>query len=303
MNNTSSPINEEAARRAKSANSLSDYTPGSATAEYNRYVEEATEIAEWQKGRVDPMYHEKIDSLLAAYCRKLAANMNQGFAIDSRVPSVLIAGPSNFPVRQKEKQNQARRRNMEEYRYIQGLLEKIKSVGMGGISSDDPNALPKLKEKLEALEQSQETMKAVNAYYRKHKTLDGCPHLSEDAVNRLKADMVRNWRGANARPFEAYALTNNNANIHRVQDRIKSMERAQEKPAEGWAFDGGEVVINREINRLQILFDEKPDEVMRSALKCNGFKWAPSQKAWQRQLTDNALYAMKQIGALIPVKD
>lgn len=51
------------------------------------------------------MYHEKIDSLLDTYARKLAANMNKGYEIDARVPSILIAGGSNFPTRKKEKQN------------------------------------------------------------------------------------------------------------------------------------------------------------------------------------------------------
>ena len=109
------PINEGAARRAKEMNSFSDYKEGSATAEYRAMVDKAAAIAEQQKSRVDPMYHEKIDHLLDTYARKLAENMNQGFAIDARVPSVLIAGPSNFPVGKKEKQNRARDSNMEEW--------------------------------------------------------------------------------------------------------------------------------------------------------------------------------------------
>lgn len=104
-------------------NSFSDYKEGSATAEYRAMVDKAAAVAEKQKSRVDPMYHEKIDHLLDTYARKLAENMNQGFAIDARVPSVLIAGPSNFPVGKKEKQNRARDSNMEEWRYIQGLLD------------------------------------------------------------------------------------------------------------------------------------------------------------------------------------
>ena len=117
------PINETAARRAKEMNSFSDYREGSATAEYRAMVDKAAAVAEHQKTRVDPMYHEKIDHLLDTYARKLAENMNQGFAIDARVPSVMIAGPANFPVRQKEKQNRARDGNMEEWRHIQGLLD------------------------------------------------------------------------------------------------------------------------------------------------------------------------------------
>ncbi len=55
------PINEEAARRAKDANSFSDYVPGSATAEYRQMVDKAAELAERQKRRVDTEYHTKID--------------------------------------------------------------------------------------------------------------------------------------------------------------------------------------------------------------------------------------------------
>jgi hypothetical protein len=47
--------------------------------------------------------------------------------------------------------------------------------------------------------------------------------------------------------------------------------------------------------RLQLLFDGKPDEKTRSVLKSNGFKWAPSQNAWQRQLTENAKYSLQRI--------
>ena len=43
------PINEAAARRAKDANSFSDYKQGSATAEYRHYVDEAMQLAERQK--------------------------------------------------------------------------------------------------------------------------------------------------------------------------------------------------------------------------------------------------------------
>jgi len=290
-------IDEAAARRAKEANSFYDYKEGSATTEYHRMVDEAKEIAERQKRRVDPMHHAKIDRLLARYCGRLAANFNKGFEIDARVPSVMIAGPSNFPVRKKEKQNAARDRNMEDYRDVQGILDKIRGVGMGGISSDDPNAVGKLREKLESLESSQTTMKAVNAYYRKHGTLDGCPGLNEDTLMKLKASMGRDWR-KNPKPFESYALSNNSAEIRRIKKRIEGLERSADNPADGWDFDGGKVVINKEVNRLQIIFDEKPGDDLRAELKRNGFRWAPSQNAWQRQYTANAIYAIKRIKSI-----
>ena len=293
-------INEAAAKRAKDMNSFSDYKQGSATAEYRHYVDEAVQLAERQKQRVDPMYHEKIDSLLDTYARKLAANMNKGYEIDARVPSILIAGGSNFPTRKKEKQNAARDSNYREWQDIQGLLDKIRSTGMGGISADDPQAVQKLEKKLESLEKSQETMKAVNAYYRKHKTLDGCPHLLPEQLEKLKADMASSWHLGD-KPFATWALSNNSAEIRRVKDRIKSLSQQKEIGFVGWEFDGGKVEANTEANRLQIFFEDKPDEATREALKSNGFRWSPKAGAWQRQLTSNAYYAADYVKAIAPL--
>ena len=293
-------INEGAARRAKEMNSFSDYKPGSATAEYRHYVDKAFALAQEQKKRVDPMYHEKIDSLLDTYARKLAANMNHGYEIDARVPSILIAGGSNFPVRQKEKQNAARDSNMQEWQYIQGLLDKIRSTGMGGIRQDDPQAIPKLQKKLAGLEKAQETMKAVNAYYRKHGTLDGCPHLSPESLENLKADMASGWH-YEKKPFQSWELSNNNAEIRRVRQRIESLTRANEVAYVGWEFDGGHVEANREQGRLQVFFDGKPEADARQQLKEHGFRWAPSVGAWQRLLNDNAYYASDRIACIQPL--
>ena len=293
-------INESAARRANDMNSFSDYKPGSATAEYRQMVDKAVEIAERQKKRVDPMYHEKIDSLVDTYARKLAENMNSSFSIEARVPSILIAGGSNFPVRKKEKQNAARDRNMEEWNDIQGLLDKIRSTGMGGISADDPQAIQKLEAKLEKLQSAQDTMKAVNAYYRKHKTLDGCPNLSAERIESMKADMSSQWH-IEDKPYPSWALSNNNAEIRRIKGRIAELTRKQETAYAGWEFDGGTVEANREDNRLQIYFEEKPDEKTRETLKENGFRWSPKAGAWQRQLNDNAIYAADRLSCIKPL--
>ena len=280
--------------------SFSDYVPGSATASYRQAVDKAAEIAEQQKRMVDPIHHEKIDRLLDTYARRLAENMNQGYAITARVPSILIAGGSNFPVRQKEKQNRAADTNMAEWRQIQGLLDKIRGTGRGGISADDPEAVQKLKSKLAGLEQEQERMKAVNAYYRKHKTLDGCPQLTPDEVERRKAAMARSWR-ADPHPYESYLLTNNNANIRQTKKRIEELSAKKETEFEGWSFEGGEVKMDLQANRLQVFFHEKPDRDTCSAMRHGGFRWAPSVGAWQRQLTNNAIWTATHMDCLRPL--
>ena len=282
------PISEEAARRANDLNSYRDYKPGSATASYQAQVDAAYQLAEEQKQKVDPMYHEKIDYLADLYARKLAENLNQAHAIDTRVPSILVAGGSNFPVQKKHKQNAARDKNMGEYQHIQGLLDKIRSTGTAGISADDRQAVEKLEAKLEGLKADQEHMKAVNAYYRKHKTLEGCPGLTDEGIAKLRASMERDWR-KDPVPYPSFHLSNNNANIRRVQQRIDDLKNRGDFV--GWEFPGGRAEINEGENRLQLFFDEKPTEEQRQELKHNGFKWAPSQGAWQRQLNRNAIFA------------
>lgn len=293
-------INEEAARRANDMNSFRDYKAGSATAEYRRMVDAATELAERQKQRVDPMYHEKIDRLLETYCRKLAENMNASYSIEARCPSILISGGGNFPVRKKEKQNAARDRNLEEWNYIQGLLDKIRSVGTGGISSDDPQAVEKLEAKLATLEKHQEMMKAANAAIRMKDPAKGDAKLAElgytpEDIAKLRAPDFCGRIG-----YPAYELQNNNANIRRIRGRIAELKKRTENTPEGWEFDGGRVVVNTAENRLQIIFDGKPNADIRTELKGEGFRWAPSQGAWQRQLTDNAMRAARRLKCIAP---
>ena len=212
-----------------------------------------------------------------------------------------IAGGSNFPVAKKHKQNAARDRNMQEWQDVQGILDKIRSTGMGGISADDPQAVAKLEAKLAKLEAAQETMKAVNAYYRKHKTLDGCPHLTPEQIDKLKADMAQSWHLDKSRPYQSFVLSNNNAEIRRIRARIEQVRQHEDTQFAGWEFDGGRVEANKADNRLQIFFDGKPDEGTRDELKANGFRWAPSVGAWQRQLNMNAYRAAEHISCIQPV--
>lgn len=293
-------INEEAARRANDMNSFRDYKAGSATAEYRRMVDAATELAERQKQRVDPMYHEKIDRLLETYCRKLAENMNASYSIEARCPSILISGGGNFPVRKKEKQNAARDRNLEEWNYIQGLLDKIRSVGTGGISSDDPQAVEKLEAKLAALEKHQEMMKTANAAIRMKDPAKGDAKLAELGYTPEDIAKLREPDFCGRIGYPAYALQNNNANIRRIRGRIAELKKRTESTPEGWEFDGGRVVVNTTENRLQVIFDGKPDADVRTELKGEGFRWAPSQGAWQRQLTDNAMRAARRLKCIAP---
>ena len=166
---------------------------------------------------------------------------------------------------------------------------------------DDPQAAAKLEAKLVKLESAQETMKAVNAYFRKNKTLEGCPSLTPEQITKLQQEMSQSWHLDKSRPYPAYMLSNNNAEIRRIRGRIEQVRQHEETNFAGWEFDGGRVEANKADNRLQVFFDGKPDEAARDELKANGFRWAPSVGAWQRQLNKNAYYAAGYISCIQPI--
>lgn len=95
--------------------------------------------------------------------------------------------------------------------------------------------------------------------------------------------------------YPAYLLSNNNANIRRLEERIKSLQATKSKGTKESENQFFKVVENTENMRLQLFFEGKPEQEVREVLKSNGFKWAPSQGAWQRQLTANAKYALKSV--------
>ena len=117
-------INEDAARQAKAMWSHSDYVMGSKTEEYKKAVDEAYDLVDKIKDQ-RPKQAEKAENIARRYAKKLADNYNKGFRIELMCPSILISGAGNFPVKKKEKQNEARDRNLKEYNQILGYIDKI----------------------------------------------------------------------------------------------------------------------------------------------------------------------------------
>lgn len=286
-------IDEATAKLSHDMMSMSDYVSGSKTAEYRAYVDRAAALAAREKDR-KPEYAEAIDGLLDRYARKLADWINTESRIGAMCPSVMISGGSNFPVRKKEKQNVRMDAHMKKYAEIEKIVDRIKSIGTGGISASDANALVKLETKLEKLKELQERMKRVNVYFRKNKTLDGCDLLTEEQIEKITENMSRFHCII---PIAPYELSCNNAEIHRIEKRIeeiKSIKAAGDTSVEVEDVDGLKIVEDTSLMRIQLVFDGKPDEEVRSILKANGFRWAPSQQAWQRQLNANGKYAARR---------
>jgi len=169
------------------------------------------------------------------------------------------------------------------------------------ISSSDPNALEKLSAKLEGCEKRQTFMKEINAYFRKFGTCKGCPGVPDEMAAKIDAKIESSSYAWDKQPFSSYELTNNNSEIKRIKQRINELERHREVGFVGWKFEGGEAVVNNGLNRLQLVFDERPSSEQCGILKRKGFHWSPRESAWQRQLNDNAIYAVNYIDFVKPL--
>ena len=301
-------IDEETARNAHYCVHMSDYKPGSATAEYRRAVDKAAALVEAKKARVSPFYHDKLDALLDRYARRLAEWTNDYNRNQASYPSQFISGASGYNMRKQEKKMSRQGTLWNEYDEIKAILNKIEAVGSGPVNLADPHAREMLADQLQKLQNKLDESKALNAYYRKHKSFDGFPGMSAEAAAKLTASFADTkercpWVKS---PVPDYELASLHGKIKRVQDRLDELDkRAQhaEQTADSTKFPGGEIVRNLEADRLQILFDEKPDEDTRAALKQNGFRWSPRYSAWQRQLTPNAEAAARRALGIETMQD
>lgn len=197
------------------------------------------------------------------------------------------------------------RKSIELSNAAKRAAERAAAVGTGGISADDPDAVMLLHRKVEKLQAVQDRMKALNAVIRKHakKGPDAqVAALVENGLSEAQARKLIQPDFCGRIGFADYELTNNNANIRRIEQRIKQLERAmvREVKPERWSVDGTEcdVVADKDENRLRLLFDGKPSADLRDKLKRNGWKWSPSNGAWQRFLhTANLRWLRGAIGA------
>ena len=301
--------------------SFSSYQQGSATSSYNASVDQfdknVNELIQryGNNATLTDKDWEEVYSIADRYAPNLEKYTDETNRNEASYPSWFISGPARYNTKKNEAlmsrsralyENNADRINPDDNVY----LKKIKSIlTNASIKSNDDAATAKLQDKYDKLKAELENGKAMNAYFRKNKTLVGFPGISEQSA---KAFDRANASGDyfSRQPFMSYRLQNGNAELHRIQARIDTLNKAKAQAeaakanphaaAEATAakypkVDGVEVQENAEEMRVQLRFPGKPDEQTRSLLKSHGFRWSPTQGAWQRQLNGNGTYAARQV--------
>jgi Domain of unknown function (DUF3560) len=171
-------------------------------------------------------------------------------------------------------------------KYYEEKAEAIESNQ--AIFSDDPDAIEKLKEKIAAAVDRQDFMKAGNKIVKSKKL------TIEQKIEQLKtaghSAMILQPDFCGRVGYADYELTNNNANIRRMKQRLEQLEKALTNAVEVGdteeEYPDLDLIVRhaRTINRIQLIFSGKPSVQIRNLLKSHGFRWAPSEGAWQRHL-------------------
>jgi len=196
---------------------------------------------------------------------------------------ILVGHHSERPMRNMIARNHARiDRGFEEINRAREFDRRADAVGTGGVSQDDPNAIAKLKVKLAEFQAEKTRWQAIIKAMRASVKHPG----ALDLLNLTEGEL----RTIEHCPWYAQRLSPNfNANIRRVEKRIaeleaKSQEIGRPDKVESW----GKLTENKEINRLQFIFPGKPSDTIISMLKASGFRWSPSEKAWQSFLNNRS---------------
>jgi len=218
------------ARIAHSMNSMGEFRSEEVEQGYSGEVagivdlgeERKKQLLERNQGIEVLLEIEEIDRLVSSYKSRLLSWYNKGFAIESRCPSVLISGPSNFPIKKKEKQNSMRDKHMEDYADIKHIADRIRAVG-SSIKGTDANAAGKLRQKIAKLKGEQAYMKAANAFYRKNGTMAGFRDITADEAQRLDAEIIGacSWERV---PYPSWKLSGVNNGIKQAEIRLQDIE-------------------------------------------------------------------------------
>jgi hypothetical protein len=247
----------------------------------------------------EPLLRAALEQYRQGYLKRLNARL----AAKGRCLSTMITGPSNFNHRRNQKANDTEhRRTTELIEWREKALKRLNrdfnpvAIARRPIRSDEDDAIEQLQAKIDAAQSDQDFMKAANRIVKSKKLSidDKIAKFAELGVSEVTArKFSEEPNGHGSYGFAPYQLTNNNANIKRMKNRIATLRAEAVRPEaeDRQATIGGApvtIIENRDENRLQLVFDGKPPAKIRKTLKSNGFRWAPSQDAWQRLLNDNA---------------
>jgi hypothetical protein len=162
------------------------------------------------------------------------------------------------------------------------------------VSSDDPDAIEKLRDKLAKIDGDRARWIVANKAVRKgdREALTSMGYSEKTIAELFTPDFCGRIG------FADYKLKNAAAEAGRVRKRIAELEAQQTRETPPPVVVEG-ARIEETDNRVRIVFDQKPEESVRTALKRAGFRWSPTSGAWQRHASNAAWCAARDVIARV----
>ncbi len=206
---------------------------------------------------------------------------------ESRCASAAITGPAKFPVAKMEKRNNIAHNHLQKLCDYTKNIEKL-LIRITRAKKTEAEKIQEWEKQVEALKARHEIMKKYNKGVLSYDELPPDMKKHIDFIKRNYPQLKANFTG--------YKLTNNLANIKRLENQILLAQRTKEtKKDTGFNFNGGHVSFDDVEIRYNIYFDNIPDVEIRTKLKQNGFKWSPKRKAWTRGAKTISIDKIKSI--------
>jgi hypothetical protein len=235
----------------------------------------------------------------------------RAWALESRCMSSFVVGPANFPVDRNRKRmdsadNAYRCARDHLAAAMKATSRRAFPYGAPGeaIRANNPDAPDLLRAEIEQRKATHARMKATNAAIRSVKSGDVGEMIQAvtDATGYSSTSASRIVCPPEAwmpRGYPGYALAGELAEIKRLEGRLATIERnrarGEVERTEETAAGAVRIVENGDAARIQLFFEGKPAAEVRDTMKHNGFRWAPSEGAWQRHLNEGGRWAADRV--------
>lgn len=306
-------VSRELARRAfVNTSHYADQRADSTRAAYLSDMQRAAAMFE-EAARQHPDRKDRAADMLRDYKSGYLKRLNDYLSSHAGCASWFIVGPARFPARRQEKRRAAADKRAEELQDFatRRLARMVKLITRPARMSAQERA-DDLRRRVEQAEAEQARMKEANKVIRDKKMAEKLQAFGLTVTDALvtlgipeaEAVKIQDPKQFGGMGYPSCRLTNNGAEIRRLKGRLATEQAKAAQAHAGTAaaseydtLTEGRVRYEEhpDDNRVRLIFEDKPSEVTRATLKGHGFRWSPSNGAWQRILTPDAVYYARQV--------